>query len=75
LLAPTDFAHPICQSAPQPAADDKEEVHSSGNKVEIQPVWARQKWLPRNKVVVENLVVVAGNLSIPAVSKLNAMRS
>jgi hypothetical protein len=29
-----DFAHPICQSAPQPATDDKEEVHSSGNKEE-----------------------------------------
>jgi hypothetical protein len=29
-----DFAHPIRQSAPQPAADEKEEVHSSGNKEE-----------------------------------------
>jgi hypothetical protein len=29
-----DFAHPIRQSAPQPAANDKEEVHSSGNKEE-----------------------------------------
>jgi hypothetical protein len=29
-----DFAHPIHQSAPQPAANDKEEVHSSGNKEE-----------------------------------------
>jgi hypothetical protein len=41
----------------------------------IQPVRARRKWLPRSKVVAENLVVVAGNLSIPAVSKLNAGRS
>jgi hypothetical protein len=41
----------------------------------IQPVRARQKWLPRNRVVAENLMVVAGNLSIPAVLKLNAMRS
>jgi hypothetical protein len=30
-----DFAHRIRQSAPQPAADDKEEVHSSGNKEEM----------------------------------------
>jgi hypothetical protein len=30
-----DFAHPIRQSAPQPAADVKEEVHSSGNKEEM----------------------------------------
>jgi hypothetical protein len=30
-----DFAHPIRQSAPQPTADDKEEVHSSGNKEEM----------------------------------------
>jgi hypothetical protein len=41
----------------------------------IRPVQARQKWLPRNKVVAENLVVVAENLSIPAVLKLNAVRS
>jgi hypothetical protein len=34
-LGPTDFAHPIRQSTPQPAADDKEEVHSSGNKEEM----------------------------------------
>jgi hypothetical protein len=40
-----------------------------------QPVQARRKWLPRNEVVAENLMVVAGNLSIPAVSKLNAVRS
>jgi hypothetical protein len=38
----------------------------------IWPVWARQKWLPGSEVVAENLMVVAGNLSIPAVSKLNA---
>jgi hypothetical protein len=37
----------------------------------IQPVRARRKWLPRSEVVAENLVVVAGDLSIPAVSKLN----
>jgi hypothetical protein len=30
-----DFAHHIRQSTPQPAADDKEEVHSSGNKEEM----------------------------------------
>jgi hypothetical protein len=41
----------------------------------IHPIWARQKWLPRNEVVAENLVVVAGNLSIPIVSKLNTVRS
>jgi hypothetical protein len=29
-----NFDHPIRQSAPQPAADEKEEVHSSGNKEE-----------------------------------------
>jgi hypothetical protein len=41
----------------------------------IQPVRARQKWLPRSKEVAENLVVVVGNLSIPAVLKLNAGQS
>jgi hypothetical protein len=41
----------------------------------IHPVWARRQCLPRNEVVAENLVVVAGNLSIPAVLKVNAMRS
>jgi hypothetical protein len=41
----------------------------------IQPVWARRKWLPRNEEVEENLVVVVRNLSIPAISKLNAVRS
>jgi hypothetical protein len=41
----------------------------------IQPVRAREKWLPRNRVVAENLAVVAEDLSIPAVSKLNAVRS
>jgi hypothetical protein len=40
-----------------------------------QPIRARRKWLPRNMVVAENLMVVAGNLSIPAVSKLNAVQS
>jgi hypothetical protein len=40
-----------------------------------QPVQARQKWLPRSEVVAGNLVVVAGDLSIPAVSKLNVGRS
>jgi hypothetical protein len=34
-LAPTDFANPIRQPAPQNPADDKEEVHSSGNKEEM----------------------------------------
>jgi hypothetical protein len=34
-LGLADFAHPIRQSTPQPAADDKEEVHSSGNKEEM----------------------------------------
>jgi hypothetical protein len=76
-----DFAHRIRQSAPQPAADDKEEVHSSGNKeematdVEDSARTGKAKWLPRNVVVEENLVVVAGNLFIPAVSKLNTVRS
>jgi hypothetical protein len=41
----------------------------------IYPVRARQKWLPRNEVVAENLVVVAENLSNPAILKLNAVRS
>jgi hypothetical protein len=41
----------------------------------IQHIWARRKWLPRNEEVAENLVVVAGNLSISAISKLNAVRS
>jgi hypothetical protein len=41
----------------------------------IQPAQARQKWLPRSGVVAENLMVVAGDLVIPAVSKLNAGRS
>jgi hypothetical protein len=31
----------------------------------IQPIRARRKWLPRSEEVAENLVVVAGNLSIP----------
>jgi hypothetical protein len=39
----------------------------------IQPAQARRKWLPRSGVVAENLVVVAGDLPIPAISKLNAM--
>jgi hypothetical protein len=30
-----DFANPICQPAPQNTADDKEEVHFSGNKEEM----------------------------------------
>jgi hypothetical protein len=30
-----DFTHPIRQPAPQPIADDKEEVHSSGFKEEM----------------------------------------
>jgi hypothetical protein len=34
-LAPTDFANPIRQPAPQNAPDDKEEVHFSGNKGEM----------------------------------------
>jgi hypothetical protein len=41
----------------------------------IQPIRARQKWLPRSEVVAENLSVVAKNLLIPAVSKLNAVQS
>jgi hypothetical protein len=38
----------------------------------IHPARARRKWLPRSEVVAENLMVVAGDLSIPTVSKLNA---
>jgi hypothetical protein len=34
-LGPADFAHPLRQSTPQPVTDDKEEVHSSGNKEEM----------------------------------------
>jgi hypothetical protein len=34
-LAPTDFANPIRQPTPQNTADDKEEVHFSGNKGEM----------------------------------------
>jgi hypothetical protein len=34
-LAPTDFANPIRQPAPQNPVDDKEEIHSSGNKEEM----------------------------------------
>jgi hypothetical protein len=41
----------------------------------IQPVRARQKCLPRSEAVAENLVVVAKDLLIPAVSKLNIVRS
>jgi hypothetical protein len=33
-LAPTDFANPICQPTPQNPTNDKEDVHSSGNKEE-----------------------------------------
>jgi hypothetical protein len=41
----------------------------------IQPARAMRKWLPRSGVVAENLVVVAGDLLIPAVSNLNTGRS
>jgi hypothetical protein len=41
----------------------------------IQPKRPRRRWFPRNGLVAEKLVVVAGNLQIPVVSKLNAGRS
>jgi hypothetical protein len=41
----------------------------------IQPIRARQKWLPKNEVVAESLAVVVENLLIPTVSKLNAVQS
>jgi hypothetical protein len=74
-----DFAHPLRRSNPKPTAE--EEVHSSGNKeetagdVDDTAALLSQRWRPRNGVVVQNLVVVAGKLLIPAVSKLNTGRS
>jgi hypothetical protein len=38
----------------------------------IQSVRARQKCLPRSQAVAENLAMVAEDLLIPAVLKLNA---
>jgi hypothetical protein len=61
--------------------DDKEEVHSSGNKeemavdVEDSAHLDRGKQLPRSEVVAENLVAVVGKFLIPAVLKLNVVRS
>jgi hypothetical protein len=74
-----DFAHPLHRSNPKPTAE--EEVHSSRNKEEMAgdvddiAALLSQRWRPRNRVVVQNLVVVVGKLPIPAVSKLNAGRS
>jgi hypothetical protein len=43
--------------------------------LKIQLIRPRRRWFPRNGLVVEKLVVVAGNLLIPVVSKLNAGQS
>jgi hypothetical protein len=41
----------------------------------IQPIRPRLRWFPRNGPVAGKLAVVAGNLLIPIISKLNAGRS
>jgi hypothetical protein len=41
----------------------------------IQPIRPKRKRFPRNEAVAGKLAVVAGNLLIPVVSKLNAERS
>jgi hypothetical protein len=40
----------------------------------IRPIRPMRRWFPRNGLVVEKLVAVAGNLLIPVVSKLNVGR-
>jgi hypothetical protein len=41
----------------------------------IQPIRLRRRRFPRRRLAAGELVVVAGNLLIPVVSKLNAGRS
>jgi hypothetical protein len=43
--------------------------------LKIQPIRPRKRRFPRKRLVAGELVVVAGNLLIPVVSKLNAERS
>jgi hypothetical protein len=79
-LGPAHFVHPLRRSNSKPTAVE-EVVHSSENKEEMagtqmtQPARLRRRWSPRSGAVARNLVVVVGNLLIPAVSKLNAGRS
>jgi hypothetical protein len=50
-LAPTDFANPIRQPAPQIVTWDKEEVHSSGNKEEMMADMENSASKGKEKVV------------------------
>jgi hypothetical protein len=75
-LGPADFAHPLRRSNSKLNAAE-EVVHSSGKEemagdTDDTACTTKEKVIPKKRGGSGKLMVVAGNLLIPAISKLNA---